>query len=194
MPKWKFQSFQILLVWFAMEKRQNIFQNCISEYKTRKFLSCLKTEVFFLCFYFVSSGVLSIWSNLCLRHCILLDVWVYCWQWWVWFGRVLCKCEDCKDGKMMGPSKWERHTGCKKKKWKESIKLKNTKRTLLSWVRKAFSSLLCLTELLNGPNHVNVWIDTIHVEEGCRRSCLWRIWNMHAISATWTRAPCMLMW
>lgn len=49
--------------------------------------------------------------------------------------QVLCKCEDCKDGKMMGPSKWERHTGCKKKKWKESIKLKNTKRTLLSWIQ-----------------------------------------------------------
>eukprot|EP00250_Pteridium_aquilinum_P019628 c24501_g1_i1 orf=598-5466(+) len=49
--------------------------------------------------------------------------------------QVLCKCEDCKDGKTMGPSKWERHTGCKKKKWKESIKLKNTKRTLLAWIQ-----------------------------------------------------------
>ncbi|KAI5056348.1 hypothetical protein GOP47_0028166 [Adiantum capillus-veneris] len=49
--------------------------------------------------------------------------------------QVLCKCEDCNEGKMMGPSKWERHTGCKKKKWKESIKLKNTKKTLLSWIQ-----------------------------------------------------------
>ena len=39
---------------------------------------------------------------------------------------------------MMGPSKWERHTGSKKKKWKESIKLKNSKRTLLSWVKFCF--------------------------------------------------------
>jgi hypothetical protein len=34
----------------------------------------------------------------------------------------------------MGPSKWERHTGSRKKKWKQSIKLKNTNITLLSWV------------------------------------------------------------
>ncbi|MCO5590347.1 hypothetical protein L7F22_044316 [Adiantum nelumboides] len=53
--------------------------------------------------------------------------------------QVLCKCEDCKEGKIMGPSKWERHTGCKKKKWKESIKLKNTKRTLLSWIQSMLS-------------------------------------------------------
>ena len=39
---------------------------------------------------------------------------------------------------MMGPSKWEGHTGSKKKKWKESIKLKTSKRTLLSWVEICF--------------------------------------------------------
>lgn len=48
--------------------------------------------------------------------------------------RVLCECELCNTGQMMGPSKWERHTGSRKKKWKESIKLKNSNNTLLSWV------------------------------------------------------------
>lgn len=49
--------------------------------------------------------------------------------------QVLCKCDECKDGRMMGPSKWERHTGSRKKKWKESIKLKNSNKTLLSWIQ-----------------------------------------------------------
>ncbi|MCO5609863.1 hypothetical protein L7F22_064096 [Adiantum nelumboides] len=50
------------------------------------------------------------------------------------FHQVLCECELCITGQMMGPSKWERHTGSRKKKWKESIKLKNSNNTLLSWL------------------------------------------------------------
>ncbi|KAH7447446.1 hypothetical protein KP509_01G107400 [Ceratopteris richardii] len=50
------------------------------------------------------------------------------------FHQVLCECELCNTGQMMGPSKWERHTGSRKKKWKESIKLKNSNNTLLSWL------------------------------------------------------------
>ncbi|MCO5602839.1 hypothetical protein L7F22_056978 [Adiantum nelumboides] len=50
------------------------------------------------------------------------------------FHQVFCECELCITGQMMGPSKWERHTGSRKKKWKESIKLKNSNNTLLSWI------------------------------------------------------------
>lgn len=46
---------------------------------------------------------------------------------------------------MMGPSKWERHTGSKKKKWKESIKLKTSKKTLLSWVKiRSLGTFQCI--------------------------------------------------
>lgn len=34
----------------------------------------------------------------------------------------------------MKPSEWERHTGCRKKKWKESIRMKYLDQSLLSWV------------------------------------------------------------
>lgn len=50
------------------------------------------------------------------------------------FHQVLCECKACNKGQMMGPSKWERHSGSRKKKWKESIKLKNSNSTLLSWL------------------------------------------------------------
>ena len=76
---------------------------------------------------------------------------------------------------MMGPSKWERHTGSKKKKWKESIKLKNSKRTLLSWVKFCFLLkdvnvffIVLLSHVITCPgllfsNSVNSWISSIVV-------------------------------
>eukprot|EP00249_Psilotum_nudum_P020055 c27540_g1_i1 orf=387-5525(-) len=51
------------------------------------------------------------------------------------FHQVFCKCEECKEGRTMGPSEWERHTGSRKKKWKESIKLKDSNNSLLSWIQ-----------------------------------------------------------
>ncbi|XP_024541624.1 histone-lysine N-methyltransferase ATX3 [Selaginella moellendorffii] len=49
--------------------------------------------------------------------------------------RILCKCERCGDGKHMLPSEWEQHTGSKKRRWKETIVVKNLNQTLLSWLR-----------------------------------------------------------
>ncbi|CAM6115249.1 unnamed protein product [Calypogeia fissa] len=52
------------------------------------------------------------------------------------FHEVVCKCETCGGKKKpMRPSEWEKHTGCKKKKWKESIKVKKIGKNLLSWLQ-----------------------------------------------------------
>lgn len=42
----------------------------------------------------------------------------------------------------MRPSEWERHTGCRKKKWKESIRVKNLEQPLVSWVSCLASSFV----------------------------------------------------
>lgn len=56
--------------------------------------------------------------------------------------RVICMCDACGGKeKPMRPSEWERHTGCRKKKWKESIRVKNPDQPLVSWVSHL---LLCL--------------------------------------------------
>jgi hypothetical protein len=56
--------------------------------------------------------------------------------------RVICMCNACGGKeKPMRPSEWERHTGCRKKKWKESIRVKNPDQPLVSWVSHL---LLCL--------------------------------------------------
>ena len=49
--------------------------------------------------------------------------------------RVICKCTSCQGNKHpMRPSEWERHTGCRKKKWKESIRVKDQEHPLFAWV------------------------------------------------------------
>lgn len=47
--------------------------------------------------------------------------------------RVMCKCGLC-GSKKQTPSEWERHTGCRAKKWKYSVKVKDTMLPLEKWV------------------------------------------------------------
>lgn len=46
---------------------------------------------------------------------------------------VLCHCGSCKTQKLM-LSEWERHTGCRGKKWKSSVKVKSTMMSLGKWL------------------------------------------------------------
>ncbi|XP_030457193.2 histone-lysine N-methyltransferase ATX3 isoform X2 [Syzygium oleosum] len=46
---------------------------------------------------------------------------------------IVCKCGSC-GSKMQTPSEWERHTGCRAKKWKYSVKIKDTKEPLEKWL------------------------------------------------------------
>ncbi|CAM6047354.1 unnamed protein product [Sphagnum compactum] len=59
------------------------------------------------------------------------------------YHEVICKCDACGGKeKPMRPSEWERHTGCRKKKWKESIRVKNLEQPLVSWVSCLASSFV----------------------------------------------------
>ncbi|KAF5451745.1 hypothetical protein F2P56_026823 [Juglans regia] len=46
---------------------------------------------------------------------------------------VMCKCGLC-GSKKQTPSEWERHTGCRAKKWKYSVKVKDTMLPLEKWI------------------------------------------------------------
>ncbi|KAH9557627.1 hypothetical protein CY35_07G094200 [Sphagnum magellanicum] len=53
------------------------------------------------------------------------------------YHEVICMCDACGGKeKPMRPSEWERHTGCRKKKWKESIRVKNPDQPLVSWLQQ----------------------------------------------------------
>ncbi|KAM5555633.1 histone-lysine N-methyltransferase ATX3 [Rosa sericea] len=47
---------------------------------------------------------------------------------------VACKCGPCDESKMQSLGEWERHTGCRAKKWKHSVKVKATMLTLEQWI------------------------------------------------------------
>ncbi|CAH2063183.1 unnamed protein product [Thlaspi arvense] len=49
------------------------------------------------------------------------------------FHAIVCKCGDCGARKQR-PSEWERHTGSRAKKWKYSVKVKDTMLTLEKWI------------------------------------------------------------
>uniref|UniRef100_A0A1J3CX27 Histone-lysine N-methyltransferase ATX3 n=1 Tax=Noccaea caerulescens TaxID=107243 RepID=A0A1J3CX27_NOCCA len=49
------------------------------------------------------------------------------------FHVIECKCGDC-GAKKQSPSEWERHTGCRAKKWKYSVKVKDSMLTLEKWI------------------------------------------------------------
>ncbi|KAJ6686436.1 HISTONE-LYSINE N-METHYLTRANSFERASE ATX3 [Salix purpurea] len=44
-----------------------------------------------------------------------------------------CRCRSCGSRKQ-APSEWEKHTGCKSKKWKHSVKIKDTMLPLAQWI------------------------------------------------------------
>lgn len=46
-----------------------------------------------------------------------------------------CPCFSCK-GKLHKLNEWEKHTGCRSKKWKCSVKIKNTTITLFQWMEQ----------------------------------------------------------
>ncbi|KAH7293041.1 hypothetical protein KP509_28G009100 [Ceratopteris richardii] len=48
---------------------------------------------------------------------------------------VICLCPSCKGcTPLVSLSKWEAHTGCRQKKWKLSVKLKDSSQMLISWL------------------------------------------------------------
>ncbi|KAJ0255646.1 Histone-lysine N-methyltransferase ATX3 [Hirschfeldia incana] len=49
------------------------------------------------------------------------------------FHVIECKCGSC-GAKKQSPSEWERHTGCRAKKWKYSVKVKGSMLTLEKWI------------------------------------------------------------
>ncbi|KAF3526271.1 hypothetical protein F2Q69_00049695 [Brassica cretica] len=49
------------------------------------------------------------------------------------FHVIECKCGSC-GARKQSPSEWERHTGCRAKKWKYSVKVKDTTLTLEKWI------------------------------------------------------------
>lgn len=52
---------------------------------------------------------------------------------WLHLLRVMCKCGSCGSRKQT-LSEWEKHTGCRAKKWKHSVKVKSTMLQLEKWV------------------------------------------------------------
>ena len=50
------------------------------------------------------------------------------------YFRVVCKCGSCGPRKQR-LSEWEKHTGCRARKWKYSVKVKATMLPLEQWVR-----------------------------------------------------------
>ncbi|KAM2647665.1 hypothetical protein TB1_000886 [Malus domestica] len=46
---------------------------------------------------------------------------------------IVCKCGSC-GSRMQTPSEWEKHTGCRAKKWKHSVKVKATMQPLEKWI------------------------------------------------------------
>ncbi|KAK7258507.1 hypothetical protein RIF29_24086 [Crotalaria pallida] len=48
---------------------------------------------------------------------------------------VMCKCGPCGSRKQTLPD-WERHTGCKAKKWKHSVKVESTMQPLMKWLKE----------------------------------------------------------
>lgn len=49
---------------------------------------------------------------------------------------VLCECHGCGKGRRMGITEWERHTGCRSKKWKDSVKVKASNMPLIAWISR----------------------------------------------------------
>ncbi|CAN0889717.1 Histone-lysine N-methyltransferase ATX3 [Linum grandiflorum] len=49
------------------------------------------------------------------------------------FHSIVCNCGSCGSGRQT-PSEWENHTGCRAKKWKCSIKVKDTTVLLEKWI------------------------------------------------------------
>ena len=87
------------------------FQNFICKFR-------FNFEITFLCFHLL-------WQNFdWLRDCGLMFL----------FGsRVMCNCGSC-GSKKQTLSEWERHTGCRAKKWKYSVRVKSTMLPLENWV------------------------------------------------------------
>ncbi|XP_024012806.1 histone-lysine N-methyltransferase ATX3 isoform X2 [Eutrema salsugineum] len=63
------------------------------------------------------------------------------------FHAIECKCGSCGARKQT-PSEWERHTGCRAKKWKYSVKVKGTMLTLEKWIA-GFSAPTLETQMLD---------------------------------------------
>ncbi|XP_010469021.1 PREDICTED: histone-lysine N-methyltransferase ATX3-like isoform X1 [Camelina sativa] len=63
------------------------------------------------------------------------------------FHAIECKCGSCGSRKQ-SPSEWERHTGCRAKKWKCSVRVKDTMLPLEKWIAE-FSTYTIETQMLS---------------------------------------------
>lgn len=62
--------------------------------------------------------------------------------------RVQCKCGLCGTKKIT-LNDWERHTGCKAKKWKHSVKVKETMSPLEKWVSTTLNNMISSGPIMN---------------------------------------------
>lgn len=53
---------------------------------------------------------------------------------------ILCECRECGKGARMSISQWEKHTGSRKKKWKQSVKVKDLNLHLIDWINQAYEA------------------------------------------------------
>lgn len=53
---------------------------------------------------------------------------------------ILCECSECGKGARMSISQWEKHTGSRKKKWKQSVKVKDSTLHLIDWINQAYEA------------------------------------------------------
>ncbi|XP_024524621.1 histone-lysine N-methyltransferase ATX4 [Selaginella moellendorffii] len=85
-------------------------------------------------------GMLAEWNTYLIPECLI----VYCGTKEAEYRpkrhEVFCQCELCGDGKFMPPSEWERHAGCKSRRWKSTIKIKTTQQSLYLWLQRMIES------------------------------------------------------
>ncbi|XP_020576807.1 histone-lysine N-methyltransferase ATX4-like isoform X1 [Phalaenopsis equestris] len=91
---------------------------------------------------------------------------------------VLCHCRSCKLQKLT-PSEWERHIGCRSKKWKSSVKVKSTMLALGKWLEQYASQF---------PNHANYMSSKPRKEK--LLACLQE--EYEPVCAKWTTERCAI--
>lgn len=112
----------------------------------------------------------------------------------IFAGRIECRCKICLKNLtpiVMSTNVWEKHTGCRQKNWKKSIKLKGTEKPLFKFVsHQHLYHLGCLCALM--CRHAKLTISFFVVSVAWRDS--WRSW--HIFYCKWNSAGffCWYIW
>ncbi|TKY64081.1 Histone-lysine N-methyltransferase ATX3 [Spatholobus suberectus] len=91
---------------------------------------------------------------------------------------VMCKCGSCGSRKQT-LSEWEKHTGCRAKKWKHSVKVKSTMLPLEKWVCNILCHIADTCFLLNISLKTNLFYFYLIVTE-----------KYEPVNAKWTTERC----